>query len=293
MDEVWIPIVAGSVAIGVVFLALLACGVGWVVYTKHGCSERGNRCSSRFYLWPCIGMTACGQRFQKKGWWHEIDERVYVGAVPLRCLGHVRKFRKLGVTAVINLMYEYKGPTKEYAAADIEQLHLPVVDHYPPTLEQTEEGVDFVQKHWDAGGVVYIHCKGGHGRSAAIGFAWLLKHRKMTLEQAQVHIRSRRKVRKRLYRQSELIAYYRKHCGGAAHGKNGVGEEAEEAKESKASPQAEVEAKDLAAMDSKANDRKTEPEADTKVSPSNAAGTKMPRKRSQVMPLSSATPVSK
>lgn len=126
----------------------------------------------------------------------------------------LKKLKDIGITGIINTMHEYGGNLKALQTFDIEQLYLPVVDHYAPTLEQTEQGVVFIQRHLDAGGAVLVHCKGGHGRSAAIGFAWLLKNRKMTLEQTQKHILSHRKVRRRLAQQTELIQFHRKYVLG-------------------------------------------------------------------------------
>ena len=214
MDPQTVAIVAGGVLGGAVLLALVSCSVAYLLFQKHCLNAAGNKCSSRFFLWSCMGFTACNQKCIKKGWWQEIDDKVYVGAVPLKCLGHVRKLADLGVRGVVNTMDEYRGPIDAYESFGIEQLHLPVIDHMAPSFDQTVQGVDFIQRIVNSGGSVLIHCKGGHGRSAAIGFAWLLKNRQMTLEEAQKHIRSRRRVRKKLFRQAELIRFHRKYVLG-------------------------------------------------------------------------------
>lgn len=214
MDPQTAAIVAGGVVGGAVLLAFVSCSVAYLLFQKHCLNAAGNKCSSRFFLWSCMGFTACNQKCIKKGWWQEIDDKVYVGAVPLKCLGHVRKLAELGVRGVVNTMDEYSGPVDAYESFGIEQLHLPVIDHMAPSFQQTVQGVDFIQRIVNSGGSVLIHCKGGHGRSAAIGFAWLLKNRQMSLEEAQTHIRSRRKVRKKLFRQAELIRFHRKYVLG-------------------------------------------------------------------------------
>jgi atypical dual specificity phosphatase len=202
-------LIAGCVIAGVVVVLLTSFSIAYLAFQKHCCSLDGDRCSARLFLWSCLGCTVCTQQCIRKGWWHEIDERVYVGAMPVQCLGHIRQLHALGVRGVLNTMEEYAGPVAAYEAMGIEQLRLPVVDHREATMEQVQQGVEFVQRHVDAGAAVLIHCKGGHGRSAAIGFAWLLHRRRMSPKEAQVHILSCRKVRKKLYKQPELLKYHR------------------------------------------------------------------------------------
>jgi atypical dual specificity phosphatase len=78
---------------------------------------------------------------------------------------HVPVLRQLGITRVLNLQDEYRGPEEAYGKNGIEQLWLPVVDHMEPSEEQLHQGVEFVQQALDEGRKVYVHCQGGHGRS--------------------------------------------------------------------------------------------------------------------------------
>ena len=119
MDPLMIGAIVGGVLGGVLFIVLLTCGIVYVMFQKHCCSAAGNRCSSRLFLWSCMGFTACNQKCVKKGWWQEVDDGVYVGAVPLKCLGHVRKLHALGVRGVINTMDEYAGPVDAYESFGI------------------------------------------------------------------------------------------------------------------------------------------------------------------------------
>lgn len=173
--------VIGLTLSGILLILILMWGITYIIFQKHMFNKKQAAIASKAIVWTCMGFTACNQTCVKRGWWHEIDDRVYVGAVPLNCMGHFKKLKDIGITGIINTMHEYGGNRKALQTFDIEQLYLPVVDHYAPTLEQTEQGVVFIQRHLDAGGAVLVHCKGGHGRSAAIGFAWLLKSRKNDL----------------------------------------------------------------------------------------------------------------
>ena len=53
------------------------------------------------------------------------------------------------------------------------------MDHKEPTVEAMRTAVSFIEHHRKRGSGVYIHCKSGRGRSAAIAMAWLLEVKKM------------------------------------------------------------------------------------------------------------------
>lgn len=82
----------------------------------------------------------------------------------------------LGVRRVLNMQDEYCGPLEALREFGMEQLRLPTVDHFEPTPEQITKGVEFITKAQNDGVGVYVNCQGGHGRSAAIVFAWLCLH---------------------------------------------------------------------------------------------------------------------
>lgn len=128
---------------------------------------------------------------------------------------------------------EYEGPLKAYAAKEppIRQLHIPVVDHTEASQEQLQvrklqpfvlhchsrlvlldlqEAVNFIVESIKGGDKVLVHCKGGHGRAAAVAFAYLLSPAggSFTPQQAQHHLNSIRDVRKKLYLQGNLNDFY-------------------------------------------------------------------------------------
>merc|ERR1719203_2072513 len=72
----------------------------------------------------------------------------------------------------------------------------------------------FIEHHRSRGSGVYIHCKSGRGRSAAVAMAWLMKHRKMTPKQAQQHLLEARKVRDKLWKQKNVVQFYQELSGG-------------------------------------------------------------------------------
>jgi protein tyrosine phosphatase (PTP) superfamily phosphohydrolase (DUF442 family) len=77
-----------------------------------------------------------------------------------------------GITAVINMRVEFDD--NDAGIAPPRYLHLPVVDDGAPTLEQLQEGVDFMAEEIGRGGSVYVHCKSGVGRAATMAAAYLV-----------------------------------------------------------------------------------------------------------------------
>ena len=63
---------------------------------------------------------------------------------------------KLGVTGVVNMCYEYSGPKNSYSSLGIKQLHIPVVDHYEPSVDDLLAATEFITNHQKQGGRVYV-----------------------------------------------------------------------------------------------------------------------------------------
>ncbi len=95
-------------------------------------------------------------------------------------MGHPDLLHKLGVRGVVNMCSEYSGPISSYESLQMKQLRLPTVDHYESTLDQMIEGVKFIEQHKKRNEKVYIHCKAGHGRAAAMALCWLIHQNKGT-----------------------------------------------------------------------------------------------------------------
>jgi atypical dual specificity phosphatase len=103
-----------------------------------------------------------------------LDEFLLAGRMPVSA-PHVEALQAEGVTVVINLCEDreyWDGERDAVAAAcalaGIAEHRLPVIDGAtvpPDVLEQAVEAAD--------GGVVYVHCRGGRERSAAVAIALL------------------------------------------------------------------------------------------------------------------------
>jgi atypical dual specificity phosphatase len=113
------------------------------------------------------------------------------------------------VEGVINLCEEYRGPDRTYRKLGIRHLHLPTTDHFEPSLEHLKTAVHFIAEHEASGKKVYVHCRAGHGRSAAVVFAWLLsKNPKIDLKQLNRDFCQIRNVRKTLYKQRNILRFH-------------------------------------------------------------------------------------
>lgn len=126
---------------------------------------------SRLFFLPTFPITAL---LRLGNYWTVVDESLYLGCAPMAIASHPEKMHKLGVRGVINMCYEYAGPKDAYSALGMRQLHLPVVDHFEPSLAQLQEAVAFIQDCKAKGQKVYVHCKAGHGRAAAVALSWML-----------------------------------------------------------------------------------------------------------------------
>ena len=76
-----------------------------------------------------------------------------------------------GVTAVVDLTAEFSEPR---AFRELAYCNLQVLDLTAPSLEQLRDASAFIVDHAKHG-VVYVHCKAGYSRSAAVVGAYLLR----------------------------------------------------------------------------------------------------------------------
>lgn len=155
------------------------------------------------FFYPTLPLTYLSRR---KEYWSHLDKNVYIGAVPIQALNHFSMLKDLHITCIVNLLDESKCV---HQMNHMLQLYLPTIDHEEPSFEDIKAAVAFIDHHAvQLQHGVYIHCKSGNGRSAAIGFAWLLYQHRKSMIVTQKMILSKRKVRPYLYRQPNLVRYY-------------------------------------------------------------------------------------
>lgn len=159
---------------------------------------------SKVLFWPTLPITF----MRRIGKWSTIvDDTVTIGGVPF--FKFPERLYEDGVRGVINMCEEYAGPVKAYNRLGIEQLYLPTIDHLEPSFEDMIAAVNFIADFEAQGkGRVYVHCKAGHGRSAAIVYAWWLSKSPditvVDMEGLNERLCGKRNVRKTLWKQPNI-----------------------------------------------------------------------------------------
>ncbi|MCU0716363.1 MAG: phosphatidylglycerophosphatase and protein-tyrosine phosphatase 1 family protein [Pirellula sp.] len=141
--------------------------------------------AAKALFWPTfVWNWTLGRVLRVRNWWDLVEDVVLLGARPLRS-DVPALATKWNVTGVVNMCEEYCGPVDLYQRWNIEQLWLPTTDFNHPSLASVQEGVEFIQRHVEKGGRVYVHCKAGRARSATVVLCWLIKYRGMSPDAAQ------------------------------------------------------------------------------------------------------------
>eukprot|EP00747_Dinoflagellata_sp_TGD_P025858 gnl/TRDRNA2_/TRDRNA2_131534_c0_seq1.p1 gnl/TRDRNA2_/TRDRNA2_131534_c0~~gnl/TRDRNA2_/TRDRNA2_131534_c0_seq1.p1 ORF type:complete len:170 (-),score=32.22 gnl/TRDRNA2_/TRDRNA2_131534_c0_seq1:534-995(-) len=124
----------------------------------------------------------------------DINASICMGGRPLA--HHIKELQEHNVHSVINVTCECAGPHRQYQDSGIVQLQLSTLDLTPPSFEDLQKGVAFAQSRVKecGGGRVYVHCKGGRGRSAVLVLCCLMAMDGMEPEAAFELMASRRPV---------------------------------------------------------------------------------------------------
>jgi membrane-associated phospholipid phosphatase len=119
--------------------------------------------------------------------WDEISPGVWIGRRLSNAEARVAK--DAGVTAVLDLSDAF---SEARPFIELTYRHIPVLDLTAPTIEQLSEAAAFIEEH-ARNGTVYVHCKIGYSRSAAVVAAWLLRTGRTTsVDEAVSILRSKR-----------------------------------------------------------------------------------------------------
>lgn len=90
-----------------------------------------------------------------------------------RLVRALAELRELGVTAIVSLS---ESPLDKAILREFEMAyaHVPVMDFFPPTIEQMRECVDFIERRRREGDGVLVHCAAGQGRTGTMLAAFLV-----------------------------------------------------------------------------------------------------------------------
>jgi membrane-associated phospholipid phosphatase len=175
-----ILLIMGSILIGRawgVFLLCPAISCGLIAFGYWGIGGRIYRkkngqlpLTTKLLLWPVLlGQRASlGHYARQCRAWNSLTENLWIG----RHLGNGEAQLAIdaGVRAVLDL-------TAEFSEADpfrkLPYRQLAILDLTEPTQEQLIEAVEWIQEKTSEG-IVYLHCKAGYSRTAAVAGAYLL-----------------------------------------------------------------------------------------------------------------------
>lgn len=140
-----------------------------------------------------------GTRLSRIPWWNKIIEGVYLGALPLR--QHKNLMKEAGVKRIVSMVEPFEHEDS-YAGRPMRNAHwkeeevefrsFPSPDFKPISLKTLYKAACYVKESVDVKETVYIHCKAGRGRSAAVVMAYLTLFRDFGYEKAAQLIRSKR-----------------------------------------------------------------------------------------------------
>ena len=113
-----------------------------------------------------------------------MEGRLLAGEYPLE---HLQDLLDAGVTAFVDLtrpgessrrgdLPPYRGQLERLAGGAVRHLAFPIPDMRVPGESRTAEILDAIDAELEAGGLAYVHCRAGVGRTGTIVGCWLARH---------------------------------------------------------------------------------------------------------------------
>jgi protein-tyrosine phosphatase/membrane-associated phospholipid phosphatase len=128
----------------------------WTTWWTLGPIVVGQHLSRLYYRRQCAALD-------------ELTPRVWIGGVLNR--SEAAAAISNGVTAVLDLTAEFSEARPFH---EVTYRNIPILDLTAPTRDQLEQMMHFIEQE-SASGIVYVHCKIGYSRTAAVAAAWLLR----------------------------------------------------------------------------------------------------------------------
>jgi atypical dual specificity phosphatase len=139
----------------------------------------------------------------KHAWSNKINDNLILGSIPLENKKHPKEFKeKMKVTDVLSLNENFELETKTFVSQPVIKeswdkegvnfRHIPMEDVTTDSLEKINQAADFIEEVAKKNGNVYVHCKSGVHRSAAVVVCYLVKYKKFTAQEAINHVKEKR-----------------------------------------------------------------------------------------------------
>jgi len=91
--------------------------------------------------------------------------------------GEVQRLVESGVTLILDLTQEGElEPYGHLLPESTRHVRIPIRDFSVPTHEELDGALDEIDAELAAGGVVYVHCWAGCGRTGVVVGSWLVRH---------------------------------------------------------------------------------------------------------------------
>ncbi len=91
--------------------------------------------------------------------------------------------KDLGIGAILTLTEE-DDLQEQHKKSGFQQLHLPVDDTMPPTVDTMKKALDFIDLSLEENLGVAVHCLEGRGRTGTVLCAWIAKEESLNYEEA-------------------------------------------------------------------------------------------------------------
>ncbi|MCB9757967.1 MAG: dual specificity protein phosphatase family protein [Candidatus Omnitrophica bacterium] len=124
-----------------------------------------------FYAFKYVCLVL--QSFSSEGCIAHVSDKIFMGQQLLWF--HKTIFTDKKINAVLDITVENREPFFIEKNKSIEYLRIPVLDRTSPTVEQLQQGVAWGLTQVNQGRNLYVHCTGGHERSATFVAALLLR----------------------------------------------------------------------------------------------------------------------
>ncbi|MHB1909324.1 MAG: phosphatase domain-containing protein [Nitrososphaerales archaeon] len=119
-----------------------------------------------------------------------IDEFVSGSAGPLRKKEVDWMREKKGIGAILSVK---EVPLASGWVENLRYLNVPVKNHFPPTIDQLKQCVDFILRETSSGKKTSVHCAAGKGRTGTVLAAYLCAKYGKSADDAILEIRAKRK----------------------------------------------------------------------------------------------------
>jgi atypical dual specificity phosphatase len=118
-----------------------------------------------------------------------IDEMVAGSAGPLRKKEVDWLREKKGIGAILSVR---EGPLQAGWVEGLRYLNVPVRNHFPPTLDQLKNCVNFIMIETESGKKTTVHCAAGMGRTGTVLAAYLCYKYGLNSQEAITQVRAKR-----------------------------------------------------------------------------------------------------